>query len=69
MIHPGNDKSYKGKPFVIALFVGFVVFAAVCGFGTYGLAQVFTPGLRERSEAAVKKAQAEKPLQNPTEQR
>lgn len=59
MVHPGNEKAYKGKWFVFALFFGFVAFGFICGYGTYFAAQVSSPALKARSEKSIERVKSE----------
>ena len=68
MVHPGNDRSYRGKWFVFALFFGFIAFGFACGFGTYWMANATTPALKARSEDSIRRAKEERkapPAENP----
>lgn len=60
-----SDKVYNGRRFVIYLFVGFVVFAAVMMFATKGIAEFFGPKMkanatREIQERLAKESQTPK---------
>lgn len=64
-----SEKAYNGKPFVILLFIGFVVFAAVMMYGTKSIAEFFGPKMkanatREIQERLAKESQTPKESSN-----
>jgi hypothetical protein len=65
VVHPGNEKSYRGKWFVFALFFGFIAFGFLCGYGTYFAAKFSTPTLKQRSEESIQRIKAEQNAKNP----
>lgn len=59
---PSNDQSVQGKKFLPLLAVGCLVFAAVMGFGTYFVANLFIPKNREAAPIARPSSGSEAPL-------
>lgn len=48
------EKVYSGRKVVVWLLVGFTLFTAIMGFGSYGIAKVLTPILERHNAAAHK---------------
>jgi hypothetical protein len=47
---PGNESYVEGRRLFPRLVIGCLLFAAVMGFGIYGLGRVLTPYLRHKND-------------------